>query len=128
MGHTKEPWEVVDRDEENADDCDCNCDINATRADGWYVTLAMNIGRENARRIVACVNACEGIRTETLERSPLKDAISGTVEERDRLAAEVAELREALNDVAESLAYFDYENAKRDIHAILAKHKKGGAE
>ena len=62
--HTKDPWSV---------EADPNCDAaTLLDADGndtilrgdyqdWWVTKA------DARRIVACVNACKGIATETLE-------------------------------------------------------------
>jgi len=62
MGHTKEPWKVVNRG-----DNECN-DIDAKGPDGWPgdVTVAMNIGKANARRIVDCVNACAGIPDQIL--------------------------------------------------------------
>lgn len=90
MSHTPTPWEVVIRDEDDAD-------INATRKDGWYVTLAMNIGHENARRIVACVNACAGISTENLEQNlpliHLARQYNVTLRDRDDLASENEILR-----------------------------------
>lgn len=61
--HTPEPWKVVNRGDE-----ECS-DIDANGPEGWNgdVTIAMNIGNNNARRIAACVNACSGISTELLE-------------------------------------------------------------
>lgn len=62
MSHINEPWKVVNRGDE-----DC-CDIDAKGPDGWNgdVTIAMSIGKNSARRIVACVNACVGLETEML--------------------------------------------------------------
>ena len=43
--------------------------------DGWYLSrgdeqIAHGLTEEHARRIVACVNACEGVHTEVLEDAP----------------------------------------------------------
>lgn len=61
--HTPEPWKTVFRGDEGG------LDIDAFVSNGWgdYVTLALNVGEANARRIVACVNACAGVPTERLE-------------------------------------------------------------
>ncbi len=69
MSYAKEPWNVVNRGDE-----ECS-DIDAKGPDGWDgdVTIAMNIGNETARRIVACVNACAGSSTEWLEFSVSED-------------------------------------------------------
>lgn len=58
----------------------------------------------NARRIVACVNACEGISTDDLHngQSRAGEQLTGygqACAERDALRAEVARLREALQKV-----------------------------
>lgn len=56
--------------------------------------------KANARRLVACWNACDGISTNTLEalRTPIKDisCIPGLVADIDALRAVNAELVEAL--------------------------------
>ena len=53
---------------------------------------------ENRRRIVACVNNCEGISIETLEKGPiLADVIRMRKNEYDKLQAENARLREVLS-------------------------------
>jgi hypothetical protein len=62
--HTPEPWEVRD-----------GMVIKAVGDDGAYVAAAVRApaghskeqADANARRIVACVNACAGIPTEDLE-------------------------------------------------------------
>lgn len=58
----------------------------------------------NARRIVACVNACEGISTDALDLNPygVKDAVvemANALAERDDLRAENQRLREALEAI-----------------------------
>ena len=74
MQHTKEPWFYSETDDGFAEI------TNDERAAGEYISIAEvptgfsgKIGAEqeaNARRIVACVNACAGISTETLEAMP----------------------------------------------------------
>ena len=59
--HTKEPWEAVNRGDDYADD------IDATNESGHQVTLALSVGKVNARRIVACVNACAGLSNDALD-------------------------------------------------------------
>ena len=57
--HTKEPWKLAYRGCEGAYDID---------AAGGDISLALNVGEANARRIVTCVNACAGLPTKPLER------------------------------------------------------------
>lgn len=77
--------------------------------------------RANARRIVACVNACQGISTESLERSDVIASLQGELRRleylRDFL---VARLKEADEDFA--LEGFDEDGAYRDhIRAAIAE-------
>lgn len=63
----------------------------------------------NARRIVACVNACEGIRTEALEwRGHLlkaaDDTIAAMTDQRDKLRTDLESQIQCLMLVRESLA------------------------
>ena len=102
MEHTKEPWTVYEGEE-----CHGVLDSEGKHlADMWqrkhYDSLA------NARRIVACVNACEGIPTETLENDDwdtvvektviavTKDKIKSLTADRDRWKALALELGDAL--------------------------------
>ena len=62
MNHTKEPWHV----------CDGLISSEKKEAIALVEHSGMNgpvspTGSANARRIVACVNACSGIETELLE-------------------------------------------------------------
>lgn len=70
-GHTKEPWNVLDGirisasiKNEIGGGSDSHCVALTNKLMGAEVAEA------NARRIVACVNACDGIPTEYLEGEP----------------------------------------------------------
>jgi len=57
MNHTKEPWKVYEGERiVNDDEAIASCTTYFNQKD-----------KENARRIVACVNACEGWSNEDLE-------------------------------------------------------------
>lgn len=82
--HTKEPWKIL------PEECDKPyIRIRGTQLGGRYkianVLTPVYDGvhkreadetRENARRIIACVNACAGISTEALERNSLLEILS----------------------------------------------------
>lgn len=60
--HTREPWAANGAHVESKYG-------HGVVNDGWIIADTFGIDRKaNARRIVACVNACRGIGTETLER------------------------------------------------------------
>lgn len=65
--HTPEPWHIEENgyDEWTLEIRDANRTMIA--AIGFLGTYS-EPNTENARRIVACVNACAGISTETLEK------------------------------------------------------------
>lgn len=86
--HTETPWKVVYRNDEDEDEADI--DASPTNIPGWNcdVTILYGISAVNARRIVACVNACEGISNDVLNNICL---VSGS------LAGRFAELRESAN-------------------------------
>ncbi|MBU0752380.1 MAG: hypothetical protein KJ787_13990 [Gammaproteobacteria bacterium] len=63
MSHTKEPWKFVG--EENP--LDHEMDFFITDAAGINQVCRVDLSEHNARRIVACVNACRGIPNEHLE-------------------------------------------------------------
>ena len=114
MDHTKEPWKIG----------------NGRKTDlymGWDTILGKNedgekfvlcrvngnyedIGRANARRIVACVNACAGIPNDMLEEAGFGNVLSigvtNLTAERDSLRSTLAEktaqverLRDALTNI-----------------------------
>lgn len=114
MNHTKEPWYAVGAWVENPNDDApdiCNCDPAAMAQahfdQSYEVTCA------NARRIVACVNACAGIETHELElmtgrmsiASQIKacDAIYATAEAKATRRSKFARQRDELLAAAEAI-------------------------
>ena len=92
MEHSKTPWKVNICDREG---------IWIAAEDLKYVAKTMH--ESNARRIVACVNACQGIRTEALEYRTFLDAQDNQIalleRQRDQLAEALEILdRELVND------------------------------
>lgn len=63
MEHTKEPWKV------NGDEVGYISD-NDDQSFGMFCPVGVIYEPANARRIVACVNACAGIPSERLEQMP----------------------------------------------------------
>ncbi len=103
------------------------CDIDTS--DDY--TIVSNIGIEAARRIVACVNRCEGVSTETLETSPdLATAFMSAenarlIHVKDKLLAAMVEYR---NDVRHLLKgrFLDLDAVERELTAAISK-AEGGA-
>lgn len=81
--HTKEPWENTGRQVRSPFGLICDCD---RLTDVFEEEKA-----KNARRIVACVNACEGILTEELENAGA--GFWGRFSAREGRRAEKAEAR-----------------------------------
>ena len=114
--HTEEPWRVGKlshpRDYEKVRETAGPLDIVVDTETGLYVLASCNLNfpedaKANARRIVACVNACAGISTENLEQNkPIKEGLHGlndrirTAEKhRDELLTALEfVVNEALND------------------------------
>lgn len=108
---------------------------------GELIAVSVSHQHANARRLVACWNACEGLYTESLERGePLAEQIVDVLVQRDELKGEILVvtmlLREALNVVMNVEA----ESADEDqmlanlitkgndaIKAVLTKHALPGA-
>lgn len=81
MNHTKEPWRVGKlthpRDYETVRETVGPHEVVVDTDEGVYVIAGCNYNfpkdaKANARRIVACVNACAGIDTAFLEVAPLE--------------------------------------------------------
>lgn len=102
MSHTKEPWRLGKlthpRDYETVRETVGPHDVVVDTDDGVYVLASCNYNfpqdaLANARRIVACVNACAGISTENLEDNiPVKELArryNETIRQRDELLAAV---------------------------------------
>lgn len=95
--------------------------------DGWGVASAtvFHVRQEpvtsqaNARRIVACVNACEGLSTERLEDAGLISAIGGELLDQDRI---IADLRSVIDKI-----YANAGESPEWIRAAIDAAKAGDA-
>jgi len=113
VSHTKEPWRLGKlthpRDYETVRETVGPHDVVVDTDDGVYVLAFCNYNfpqdaLANARRIVACVNACAGISTESMEVGGVGSIFSLGLEEQRR--GDVAEqqrdaLLAALEDIAQ---------------------------
>lgn len=105
--YTKGHWNIATRGHRNG-----LCDIDSYHG----YTVVTNISINNAKRIVACVNLCEGIDTETLETSP--DLASAFISaENARLMQVNAELLLALKRISRK-SDVDYFNLKELLEVI----------
>lgn len=115
--YTKEPWNVA----EEAFDNDGIHESVIRGLDGRAaIAVTLEFGpnnpgmREaNARRIVACVNACEGIPTGVLEKQgmvPIEQVTHDIEQQRDKL----------LDTLKECLPYIDNDQAYNNAVAVMA--------
>jgi hypothetical protein len=86
---------TLDHDEESLGSC-CYQGRNADRL--WTVEQE----EANARRIVACVNACKGLRTEDLEMDPSVDLYQLHIARSDAAEARAEEAARLLRELAET--------------------------
>ena len=125
MEHTKEPWhspgigEVCDQSGRVIAICiDCNPVEEELRPDP-----ALDEGDANARRIVACINACAGLDTEKLEQQnsdggfPMWMFVRDVVAQRDEL---LAALEALLEEVAGC-----YCTTEAEARAVIQKVRGG---
>lgn len=75
MNHTKEPWRVE------------SGDFRALRIFGQdrYITSLISNSEANAKRIVACVNACAGITNEALEAGIVGDVLRNYMQDSNHI-------------------------------------------
>lgn len=99
--HTKEPWSVIAPSAKH----ECARIFAGTRYLGSIgnsdETEAQTVA--NARRIVACVNACEGIPTSQLERATPYDTALFFKAQRDELLAALKEVKNAPRDMLDMM-------------------------
>lgn len=105
--------------------------------DGWYLEslsakeklghgdqIAYCLSEHDARRIRACLNACEGVRTEHLENNlPIVELVgrhSEALREIEALKAERAELAGALNALVD-----DINALVSESHGVAGLHRNG---
>ena len=135
--HTKEPWQVFIHSWSEAsivaqgfDHGICSLDINHATEESQDADEALM--KANARRIVACVNACAGIPLDWLE-SGLTGCLQNVRDERDMYKRrsedstwQCDELMDVLKDAQSAIATCgkDYDYVMGRINAALAKVKK----
>ena len=113
MSHTKEPWSIDEYGRVKADGCN---EFLGVQVDGF----SLNGGEEskaNARRIVACVNACAGLSTDDLEKTGLVSAVGYQLLNADK---ERYQLRELCGELLSELSGL-YENVSSEINQ---EHRK----
>ena len=136
--HTPEPWKI------NHDDSTEEWSIVTNQ----YGSIVANVneetgpelagsipvmrkmpGMENARRIVACVNACAGLPAEQLEVSPLSgvlNGVAGLIAQRDELLAAL-EIIAAYEEFHGDSFVCDFGTLQGVARAAIAKAKGGAA-
>src|SRR5258708_3654461 len=129
--HTKEPWEIAGATHiwsrsEKANIASCSA-LRTIRHVGYAPPEIGDIDETaaNARRIVACVNACEGLPVEELEQYAKQapyTAYTDLKAERDALTAQKRELIEVLRAVIGSVPFSHMHlPLKTRIEFLLAK-------
>lgn len=106
MSHTQESWASATQGTwKFHEQGDANDYAMITQDGRWVIAFRQNgeimpeVQKSNARRIVACVNACEGIASEYLEHfgaATFKD-FKHVKEQRDTAWQELREIREAIH-------------------------------
>ncbi|WP_368216622.1 hypothetical protein [Aeromonas sp. R2-3] len=121
--HGNEPWSSVEvtNDEDQLIKIRASNGANIARimidADDKYFSDEQ---RENARRIVACVNACRGLTADELEQKGLVAAVGTQLLEGDQLGAELlAALTLSLEQMEVDAIFIDGEyNSSRDLDEL----------
>ncbi len=116
--HTKGPWAVS-----YSKFSEVRAENGAVIARCVKLTSLTNL-EANARRIAACVNACEGVRTEHLENNlPIVELVgrhSEALREIEALKAERAELAGVLNALVD-----DINALVSESHGVAGLHRNG---
>lgn len=123
MSHTPEPWILFEVGDRFKHQCPASSDRTSilTTATEDDVQWGAIYSDEDARRIVACVNACAGMRNDELEGGLLIGVMSKKIE---RLESEHDELILAMEEVIR-ISDRDHEAWDRAKAAIYKA--KGGA-
>jgi len=99
--HTKEPWNVYrsNRHETYDIEGEDDCIMQLWRlCEETHNVIPYDNAEANARRIVACVNACRGLPTKELEDIGLVGAVGTVIADLERQLAEAADWKEAVID------------------------------
>ena len=103
MKHTKEPWEAYQDGKREMNNIN-----HFIKSEAGDLVSYGHLSESDAKRIVACVNACQGIPTEPLEVGGLGALLSLGLEEQER--GDVAEkqrdeLMAELNGIKQNIAF-----------------------
>ncbi|AMQ43072.1 hypothetical protein AMS64_12215 [Aeromonas veronii] len=128
--HTKEPWNAVEVDN------DSDTFVKVCHANGGTIAkLWIDVDdrefsdeqRENARRIVACVNACRNLSNDELEQKGLVTSISARFLAAERSRDELLEALEEVHRIASGSNITHNMMVIRDHCADAIAKAKGGA-
>lgn len=112
--HTQEPWHIFEgtvQSDTNWTICDARTKLKNADA--------------NARRIVACVNACAGIPTERLESCRVV-LMSVDAEKLTEIAKQRDALQDKIDDLLDSVEYMRDTFNRSAQHALDEARKIGG--
>lgn len=117
--HTQEPWKFID--------VIGGCSVYAGRREVLRYSFSPDAeNKANARRIVACVNACAGIPTDDLEMSPhlgifhLAEFSNNIVMQRDKLLDALKTVINNLSDDDEE-GLLEHVSYIKDARAVIAE-------
>jgi hypothetical protein len=114
MSHTKEPWRIDPRAAMRI-----VASKDTTVASSACSGLAKDEWEDNARRIVACVNACAGIDTVQLEMLDVVSALDSL----NKVRAQRDELLAAANNLHDVMGRYHTEQAFKRLMAVAEKIK-----
>lgn len=116
--HTPEPWISAEYDGRH---------IEIMSALDTHIIFfpRTQLGIANARRIVACVNACQGVATEFLEQNPAPDSPATLMRAAQSRADEAERLLRDIRDADPIDMALDPQWPARQARAFLAQHGDG---
>lgn len=97
--HTAEPWEVIEEHEGKAIGSNALSKTICTAHTSRTWNMNSEEGKANAKRIVACVNACKGVPNEWLQ----SNAVQSRIDEIAELKRQREHYKAALERVATEL-------------------------
>ncbi|WP_041208802.1 hypothetical protein [Aeromonas jandaei] len=125
--HVNEPWSAVEvtNDEDQLIKIRASNGANIARL--WIDVDDNHFSdeqRENARRIVACVNACRGLPTDELEQKGIVAAVGTQLLEADQLRDELLAALELMVAIHDEPSGFSGKYGKALDDAIQAQEEK----
>lgn len=124
--HTQEPWVVVPSIPEEGSECfwvqGCNGQPLGTIDGPQY-----GLQEANAARMVACVNACQGIPTEELEAEGLFNTVGKQLVQAQTSLSKLQTAARALEVAANTVAYY-YDKRPENFAASLESLRRATVE